>query len=273
MNAFRLAVVFLCLQFSLAALAQEDLEKQLWQAARKGDAKTVKALLEKGVDVNAKFNCGVTALFHAAFRGHVAVVKALLEHGAEVNVRDTCYDSIPLGWAAWRAPAEVVKLLLEAGATVEYGALLGSVRRGDSEIVKLVLEKGRFQAETLSWALAAATKNDHTEIAELLKKAGAAPLPQADFPVEAETLKSYTGVYRNEEGWEWTLFLEEGKLKGGPTAEDVYTLGAFDKVNFRPLEREGLTITFHYKGGQVAGMTLKQIGETRVFKKVKGEQP
>lgn len=269
----RLGLLLLVCLLALSTNAQEDLEKQLWQAARKGDAETVKALLEKGVDVNAKFNCGVTALFHAAGRGHVAVVKALLEHGAEVNLKDTCYGDTPLAGAAWRAPAEVVKMLLDADATVEDFHLQMSVWRGDTEIVKLVLEKGRFEADALSLALASATRKDQPEIAALLRTAGAVPLPKADFPVKADTLKTYAGVYRNEEGWEWTLFLEEGKLKGGPTAEDVYTLGAFDKVNFRPLEREGLTITFHYKDGQAVGMTLKQIGETRVFKKVKGKQP
>ena len=62
----------------LPALAQSpapSLNDQMWEAARKGDAAAVTALLDKGADVNAKFRYGSTALFKAAERGNVEVVK------------------------------------------------------------------------------------------------------------------------------------------------------------------------------------------------------
>ncbi len=43
--------------------ARQALNDQLYEAARKCDAAEVKALLDKGADVDAKFRYGATALF------------------------------------------------------------------------------------------------------------------------------------------------------------------------------------------------------------------
>src|SRR3974377_213134 len=75
-----------------------DLAEELWAAARKGDAAAVKALLAKGVGVNAKAADGATALSFAADKGHVEVVKVLLAHNADVNVKDSFYNATPLDW-------------------------------------------------------------------------------------------------------------------------------------------------------------------------------
>jgi uncharacterized protein len=45
----------------------------------------VKALLEKGADVNAKASNGATALALAAENGHAEVVKARLKKSADVD--------------------------------------------------------------------------------------------------------------------------------------------------------------------------------------------
>ena len=51
---------------AVAALGQAsapgDKAEALWEAARKGDATTVKKLLDDGVDVNTKYRYGATAL-------------------------------------------------------------------------------------------------------------------------------------------------------------------------------------------------------------------
>ena len=67
-----LALVLLC---PLTASAQ-DRNEEFFAAARKGDAAAVKALLDAGVDVNAKTRYGATALSYACDKGHVEVVLA-----------------------------------------------------------------------------------------------------------------------------------------------------------------------------------------------------
>lgn len=77
MTRQRIILLSLALLLSLTICAQ-DLNEELWTAARKGDAAAVKALLAKGADVNAKFRYGATALSYAADKGHLEVVKVVL---------------------------------------------------------------------------------------------------------------------------------------------------------------------------------------------------
>ena len=48
----------------------------------------MKALLDKGADVNAKDDKERTPLMSAAYRGYLEVVKLLLEKGADVKAKD-----------------------------------------------------------------------------------------------------------------------------------------------------------------------------------------
>ena len=61
-----------------AANPKQELNDQLYEAVRKGDAAAVTRCSIKGADVNAKFRYGATALFKAAERGNMEVVKILL---------------------------------------------------------------------------------------------------------------------------------------------------------------------------------------------------
>ena len=51
-------------------------------AASNGHTDIVKALLDKGADVNARGNKGSTALMFAAYNGHTDIVKSLIDKGA-----------------------------------------------------------------------------------------------------------------------------------------------------------------------------------------------
>ena len=257
-----------------AARAQDGdkqaLNEDLFTAARKGDAAAVKSLLDRGADVNAKFRYGATALSYASDKGHVEVVRLLLERGADVNVRDTFYKSTPLSWAAFKGHAEIVQALLDRGAEGVDDVLGIGASGGKQELVRIALAKGGLKAEALSGALAAAEKNKHAEIAEMLRKAGAVPPPKADFQVDAETLRSYEGAYKSERGSEVNVAVRDGKLtvlSGG----QPFTLGAFDKVRFRPMEFEGTTITFNVEQGRAVSFTFKQGGTETLFRRV--EQP
>ncbi|HVF54891.1 MAG TPA: ankyrin repeat domain-containing protein [Pyrinomonadaceae bacterium] len=264
--------VFAAATTSGAQDAKQALNDQLFEAARKGDAVAVKALLDKGADVNAKFRYGATALSYAADKGHVEVVRLLLERGADVNVKDTFYHSSPIQWAAFKGHAPIVQALLEKGAEGVDDVLGIGADGGNIELVRIALADGKAKPETLSAALAAAEKGKHAEIVEMLKKAGAQPPPKADFEVDAETLKSYEGAYKSERGSELTVAVRDGKLTVNPSGQS-FVLGAFDKTRFRPLEFEGVTLTFNVENGKAVSFTFKQGGTETIFKKVEKVEP
>src|SRR6186713_959842 len=110
---------FASLVLSVAALAQgskAELNEQLFEAVRKGDAAAVTAALDRGADVNAKFRYGTTALFKAAERGNADVTKVLLDRGADVHVKHTFHRATALSWALQTDHLHVVTLLLQKGA-------------------------------------------------------------------------------------------------------------------------------------------------------------
>ena len=60
----------------------------LWVLARDGDTEGLRALLDRGVYVDARNDDGITALMKAAEHGHDACLTVLLNRGAGVNARD-----------------------------------------------------------------------------------------------------------------------------------------------------------------------------------------
>jgi len=90
------AALLLMLSLSLGQAPTATKTEQLQDAARKGDAATVKRLLDEGVDVNTKFRYDATAIFYACDAGNLDVVKVLLDKGADLTTKDTFYGFTPL---------------------------------------------------------------------------------------------------------------------------------------------------------------------------------
>jgi len=97
-----------------APLAISD-EERLITAAKEGDVQTVKALLDAGIDVNAKGNAGMTALMHASRNNHIDCVKILISARADVRIKNEL-GRTALKIAEGNGYHEIVKLLKEAGA-------------------------------------------------------------------------------------------------------------------------------------------------------------
>lgn len=263
----RLALLLLLAVSTLAAGASaQDPGDELRRAAGTGDVAKVKELLDKGTDVNAANSYGATALASAADRGHTEVVKLLLDRGANPDTQDTFYKLKPLSWAAQRGHVEIVRLLLDHGATPGPELLIGGIYGEQPAIVKLALERLKPGESALSDALAAAEQVGNAEIVEILKAAGAKPPAPANFEVDAATLKSYEGTYEGDGGFAMTVAVKDGKLTaavGGGT----FTLGAVDKVTFRPAEIPGASMVFKVQDGKVTGVDLLQAGTARPLKK------
>lgn len=253
---FMLLGTMLFASFALAQDPKQELNNQLFEAARKGDAAAVAALLDKGADVNAKFRYGTTVLFKAAERGNVEVVKVLLARGVDATVKDTFYKTTAMTWALDNKHVEVVRLLLEKSPDSVGDVLMNGVNEGNLELVRVALDKGGLKPETLTSALAAASEgeNKNDEVAQLLKKAGAVAPPTVD----AATLQTYVGKYRGEQVPEFLISVAEGKLYAAVTGQGRFALIAINSTSFKPVAFEGITITFNVEGGKTTGFTLKQ---------------
>jgi Ankyrin repeats (3 copies) len=255
--------------FALLALlftqnTKQELNDQLFEAVRKGDAAAVTSLLDKGADVNAKFRYGQTALFKAAERGHTNVVKILLDRGADVTVKDTFYGATARTWAMNHGHADVVRLLFEKDPSGVDEVLIAGVRNGSEALVKVALDKGGAKPQTLTAALVTAGSDaKNAGIVEMLKKAGAAP----PLEIDATTLQSYVGKYKADPGPEFNITVKESKLFVITQGQTIAMM-PIDKTTFRPIEFEGITIAFTVEGENVTGLAFKQGPNTTQLKRV-----
>jgi len=117
----RLSICLLSLSIAVACGASHHAAHSaetdaLFQAARAGNADTVKALLaSQKADVNATDDHGNTPLMEAARFGHDDVVRALLIGRADVSVKNDQGQSA-LTLAAAGEHDQTAKLLTQAGA-------------------------------------------------------------------------------------------------------------------------------------------------------------
>jgi ankyrin repeat protein/formylglycine-generating enzyme required for sulfatase activity len=121
--------------------------RQLFNAATTNDVETVKVLLNKGVNINAKDTNGATALIKAASRGYADMTRLLLDKGAEINVKADDGWTALMG-AAGGGSADITKLLLDNGADINakaddgITALMIAAGKGHADTVNLLLDKG-----------------------------------------------------------------------------------------------------------------------------------
>ena len=117
-------------------------------AASRGDVATVRALVRKGVDVNAAQGDGMTALHWAASRGDSTLALVLLQARASVTATTRIGAYTPLHIAAQNASASVVRALLRAkadaravtaeGVTAMHLAAMG----GDTTVIAALMQAG-----------------------------------------------------------------------------------------------------------------------------------
>ena len=148
-----IVVVLICFSmlFHAAGSLWADDGAELIAAAKAGNVPRVKALLDRGANVNAKDEDGLTALYCSAAEGHRDVAELLISRGADVNARSK--DGFTaLHVAAYEKHKAVVELLLSKGADISLRNDAGYtpsryVRSG--EIAALLLAARRLDVRRL----------------------------------------------------------------------------------------------------------------------------
>jgi ankyrin repeat protein len=173
------------LSFS-AAMIGTPADAQVAQAAMRGDRDAVKALLQRGTDVNIALSDGMTALHYAAALGDAQMAEMLLYAGANVSAKTRLNEYTPLHIASESGSTEVVKLLLNAGADVNAKTTVSGVRpihlaakSGKVDAVNALLERGADpnakEAEWEQTPLIFAAATDRADVIAALLARGADP--------------------------------------------------------------------------------------------------
>ena len=159
-------------------------EAPVADAAMKGDAAAVRALIKAGADVNAAQGDGMTALHWAAQRGDVEQVRMLVSAGARLEGVTRNGNYTPLQLAARSGAAGAVGALLEAGANAHATTSSGGATAlhfaagvGNTDAMAALLDHGAkvdqpdvtYGQTPLMWAASA----DRVRAVELLMRKGA----------------------------------------------------------------------------------------------------
>jgi len=150
-------------------------------AAKNSDRDGLRALLQKGANVNAADADGTTALHWASYRDDVETAALLIRAGAKVNAANDL-GVTPLWTASQNGSEVMVRRLLEAGANPNAALLPGetpvmvAARSGYAAVVEQLIAKGANvnargarKQTALMWAVA----QKHPDVVKLLLAHGA----------------------------------------------------------------------------------------------------
>ena len=131
-------------------MTQEELNRQLINAADNRDTKTVRKMLEQGADPNSRNNYGETALMEACQYGEPEMIQMLLDAKADPNVqsRDGYTALMEAACSNPRGNRDVITALITAGAELDkrnnnsMTALMCLARGGYTGLMKLLIKAG-----------------------------------------------------------------------------------------------------------------------------------
>ncbi|EPS42694.1 hypothetical protein H072_3329 [Dactylellina haptotyla CBS 200.50] len=116
-------------------------------AARSGNTRLVKLLIQRGADISVKDRQGQDALWHAGDRGKDTVMELLLDAGARIDAREKNRGTV-LSHLAKLGKRESVKLLIDRGAEIDCKDILQrtplsyAAKHGHESVVRLLLDWG-----------------------------------------------------------------------------------------------------------------------------------
>jgi len=156
------------LAVTVAARLVAAVDPALPDAARRGDAAAVRALLDEAADPDSPQADGTTALHWAVRRGDVALAELLLGAGADAG-RANRYGVTPIHLAVTNGHAALAARLLDAGADPDSRigdgetVLMTAARTGDVETLNVLVARGadvsarepKLGQDAMMWAAAA----------------------------------------------------------------------------------------------------------------------
>jgi ankyrin repeat protein len=163
---------------------------------REEHLRTVRALLERGADVNAGNAAGRSALLFAVERGRNDAAALLAERGADVNAADR-NGAFPLLSAACSGNAGLVSLLADRGADVRTAhpggrtPLMCAAQGGHTAVVLQLLERGapvNTRMHDGATALSSAAVTGNRDAVKVLLDHGAQPR-RGDVPDSFRSLQ------------------------------------------------------------------------------------
>ena len=160
--------------------APSSAEKSFIAAIQTNNIDAVKALLEKGADVNEPAYTTKTPLHYASHSRNKDILKLMLIEGAELEAK-TEQGFTPLSYAIGLNHPDNCRILLEAGADVDAidnwkrTGLNVTAGQGLPEVTAILLEFGATANTLDQWnwsALDVAEAYEFTEVAELIIETG-----------------------------------------------------------------------------------------------------
>ena len=162
---------------------KEQLRNEYIYAVVDGDIAYVKEQLDKGLNVNTRYDNGATALIYAALMGHHRICDLLIGRGIDVHAKDDGNINALMTACESKNPCSgIVNLLLSKGVNVNdvskggATALMAAAKLGNTELVRILLNHGaEIDAQNnrsvtpLIWA----ASEGHFEVAKLLLEHGA----------------------------------------------------------------------------------------------------
>ena len=131
----------------MSGVAHASDGEDLLKAAYAGDLAQVRALLEKGADIDHQAQTGATALIIASQEGHEEIVQVLLARGAEIDLQAEFFGTA-LITASQNGHEGIVQALLAKGAEINHQnkkgstALIIASQEGHEGIVQALLAEG-----------------------------------------------------------------------------------------------------------------------------------
>ena len=153
----------------------------LLDAAKNGDREALRALLQKGANVNSAEPDGTTALHWASYRDDIEGAGLLIRAGAKVNAANDL-GATPLWTASLNGSEAMVRQLLAAGADPNAALLAGETplmvasRAGKPVVVEQLIAKGanvNARGSRSQTALMWATSQKHSDVVQVLLAHGA----------------------------------------------------------------------------------------------------